>query len=116
MIHNRDTGPVKKSNYDFWSIFSLFWSFFSFLIVIFDSLTHGFGLVTQPNNNGPGRVGSHLIEHMLVHIRVTCVKKRTSLSNKIYSQSSNLAFFGGFSTLTPPGQLTPNYQNIFLQT
>jgi hypothetical protein len=28
----------------------------------------------------------------------------------------NCYFFGGFSTLTPPGHLTPNYQNIFLQT
>ena len=94
----------------------LFWPILIFLFSFLDSLTFGFRIIAQRFHIGPGRVRSHLIEHMLVHIRVTCVKQRTSLSNTIYSQSSNLSFFGGFSTLTPPGQLTPNYQNIFLQT
>ncbi len=91
----------------------LFWPIFIFLTVIFDSLTYGFRIIAQTFHNGPGRVGSHLIEHMLVHIRVTCVKQRTSLSNTIYSQSSNLSFFGGLSTLTPPGQLTFDLELMF---
>ena len=84
----------------------LFWSIFIFLLSFFDSLTFGFGLVTQFSNIGQGPMGYHWIEHMLVHIRVTCVKQRTSLSNTIYSQSSKLSFFGGFSTLAPPGHMT----------
>ena len=94
----------------------LFWPILIFLFSFLDSLTYGFRIIAQRFHIRPGRVGSHLIEHMLVHIRVTCVKQRTSLSNTIYSQSSNLSFFGGFSTLTPPGHLTPNYQNISTHT
>ncbi len=105
---------TKKSNFDFWSIFSHFWTFFNFisgkhgpkfkifakfefsvsdlpkkskilpkklfwpililLLSFFDSLTYGFRIIAQRFHIGPGRVVSYLIEHMLVHIRVTCVK------------------------------------------
>jgi hypothetical protein len=53
---------------------SSFGRFYIFLTVIFDSLTFGFRIIAQRFQIGLGRKGSHLIEHMLVHIRVTCVK------------------------------------------
>jgi hypothetical protein len=52
----------------------LFWPILIFLFSFLDSLTFGFRIIAQRFHIGPGRVGSHLIEHMLVHIRVTCVK------------------------------------------
>jgi hypothetical protein len=52
----------------------LFWPIFIFLTVIFDSLTYGFRIIAQRFHIGPDRVGSYWIEHMLVHIRITCVK------------------------------------------
>ncbi len=47
---------------------------FHFFNCHFYSLTYGFRIIAKRFHIGPGRVGSHLIEHMLVHIRVTCVK------------------------------------------
>ncbi len=52
----------------------LFWPILIFILSFFDSLTYGFRIIAQRFHIRPGPMGYHWIEHMLVHIRVTCVK------------------------------------------
>ncbi len=99
----------------------LFWSIFNFLLSFFDSLTYGFGFLTPPSIISSGRMRSQWIKHMLVHVLVT--ERQIDIHALKYQDSSKFkmviflaVFLGGFSTLTPPGHLTPNYHNIFLQT
>jgi hypothetical protein len=79
----------------------LFWPIFIFLTVIFDSLTFGFGLVTQPSNIGQGPMGSHLIEHMLVHILAT--ERQIDFHALKYQDSSKfkIVIFWRFFDLDP---------------
>ncbi len=91
----------------------LFRPIFIFLTVIFDSLTYGFGSVTPPSNISSGRMGYHWIEHMFVYILKT--ERQIDFHVLKYQDSSKfkIVIFGGFSTLTPPGQLTFDLETMF---
>jgi hypothetical protein len=70
----------------------LFWPIFIFniIFVIIDSLTNGFGLVTQPSNIGPGRLGYHWTEHMFVYILAT--ERQIDFNVLKYQDSSKFKF------------------------